>query len=69
MKYAVIKVSNGTFQIASEWDTLEKAIINFHSVCTNLWNAADVKTGCVAIANEQMEIIRIEQIVHAEQEQ
>ena len=66
MKYAVIKVSNGTFQIASEWDTPEQAIVNFHSVCTTLWNAADVKTGCVAIVDEQMRIIKIEQIKHAE---
>ena len=68
MKYAVIKVSNGTFQIASEWVTLEKAIVNFHSVCTTLWNAEDVKTGSVAIVDEQMQTVRIEQIKHAEQE-
>lgn len=69
MKYAIIKVSNGNFQIVSEWDELTSAIVNFHMACTTLWNATDVKTGCVAIADEHMNIIRIEQIVHDEQEQ
>ncbi len=68
MKYAVIKVSNGNFQIASEWDTPEQAIVNFHSVCTTLWNAADVKTGSVAIVDEHLQTQKIEQIEHAEQE-
>lgn len=63
MKYAVIKVSNGNFSIVSEWDDdITKAIVNFHNVCTALWNAEDVNSGCVAVCDEQMHIHKIELI-------
>lgn len=64
MKYAVIKISNGSFQLESEWTTLEKAIVNYHTVCTTLWNASDVKTGCVGIVDERLQICKIEIIEH-----
>lgn len=54
MKYAVINVSNGNFAIASEWSDLEKAKVNYHSVCMNLWNAQDVVTGAVLIVDENL---------------
>ena len=39
MKYAVLKVVNGSFSIDSEWvDNLNGAIVQWHSVCRSLWN-------------------------------
>ena len=39
MKYAVVKVVNGSFSIDSEWpDNLNGAIVQWHSVCRSLWN-------------------------------
>ena len=62
MKYAVIQCSNGNFSIASEWMDKDKAIVNFHSVCTNLWNAPDVEHAAVAIVNEKFMTEKIEYI-------
>ena len=62
MKYAVIKIVNGAFGIASEGDDRTQAIVNFHSVCTTLWNSPDVERACVAIIDESMTIRKIEKI-------
>ena len=56
MKYAVIKCVNGTYAIHSEgWKTLESAKVDFHTLCRTLWNAQDVITGYVMIANENLD--------------
>lgn len=63
MKYAVIKCVNGTFNIVSEWDTnKEKAIVDFHNVCTTLWNADDVRQATVEVVDEKFNILKIEYI-------
>lgn len=54
MKYAVIQCSNGNFSVVSEWSDLEKAKVNYHSVCMNLWNSKDVITGAVLIIDENL---------------
>ena len=56
MKYAVIKVINGHYFIHSEgWTDLEKAKVNFHQLCTSLWNATDVVTAYAMIADENLD--------------
>lgn len=56
MKYAVIKCVNGTYDIHSEgWKTLESAKVDFHGLCRTLWNAPDVITAYVMIANENLD--------------
>lgn len=56
MKYAIAVVSNGNFRIAEEgFETIENAIIRFHSICETMWNASDVETGCVTIVNEKFD--------------
>ena len=62
MKYAVIRVSNGSFSVVSEWSDQPEAVVNFHSVCMTLWNAEDVEKACVAIVDEEMIIRKIERI-------
>ena len=53
MKYAVMQCSNGNFSIAGEWTDLQMAIVNFHSVCTTLWNSPDVKNATVQVVDEK----------------
>ena len=57
MKYAIIKCSNGAFFIESEWADLTKAKVQFHAVCQTLWNAPDVVTAEVMIADEQLNCV------------
>lgn len=64
MKYAVIQAVNGAFAIVSEGNDEEKAIMNFHVVCSNLWNSADVKSATVEVVNEKMNVLKVEYIEH-----
>lgn len=58
MVYSIIKVSNGHYSIDSEGITdLDKAKVRFHSVCQTLWNASDVITACVMIADENLDAV------------
>lgn len=56
MKYAIIKVINGNYAIHAEGiTTIESAKTQFHGLCQTLWNAPDVITAHVMIANEQLD--------------
>jgi len=57
MKYSIIKCNNGAFTIDSEWTDLTKAKVQFHTVCQTLWNASDVITAEVMIADEQLNCV------------
>jgi hypothetical protein len=58
MKYAIIKVINGNYSIHAEGITsLASAKSQYHGLCQVLWNAPDVITGCVAIVNENLEVV------------
>ena len=55
MTYAIINVVNGTYSIFAEGITsLASAKVTFHSRCTVLWNAPDVATAMVMIADENL---------------
>ena len=45
----------------------EKAITNFHSACTSLWNADDVEKATVKIMDEELREIKTERIKYDEQ--
>ena len=56
MKYAIIKVVNGNYSIHAEGITsIENAKTQFHGVCQMLWNAPDVITASVMIADENLD--------------
>ena len=58
MKYAIIKVINGNYFVHAEGITnLTNAKTQYHGLCQTLWNAPDVITGCVAIVNENLEVV------------
>lgn len=67
MKYAVAQCSNGNFSIVSEWTDKDKAIVNFHSTCTALWNAQDVDHAAVVVIDEKFLMYKIELIKYDEQ--
>ena len=70
MKYAIIKVINGNFFIHSEGITdLNSAKAQYHGLCQTLWNASDVKTATVIIADENLYAVEDyrETIRHGEQ--
>ena len=58
MKYYVIYISNGALQTnkITEHDTMESALVAFHDKCKTLWNTASVKTGCVAILDQSLNV-------------
>lgn len=56
MKYAVVKVVNGNFAIASEHnENLKGAKVAFHQLCAALENADDVVTAEVKIMDENLD--------------
>lgn len=58
MKYAIIKVINGNFSIHAEGYTdLANAKTAFHGLAQTLWNAPDVLTAFIMIADEQLDAV------------
>ena len=58
MKYAIIIVSNGNYKIEAEGITdLNNAKVQFHAKCQTYWNAPDVVTACVMIADENLDVV------------
>lgn len=58
MKYAIIKVVNGSYSIHAEGITdLALAKTQFHGLCQTLWNAPDVETAYVMLADEQLDAV------------
>lgn len=58
MKYAVIKVINGSYSIHAEgFATVEAAKISYHGLAQTLWNAPDVLTAEVMIADENLDTV------------
>lgn len=56
MKYAIIKVINGNYFIHAEGITdLANAKAQYHGLCQTLWNAPDVITATVMIADENLD--------------
>lgn len=58
MKYAIVKVINGSYFIHAEGITkLDSAKTQFHGLCETLWNAPDVITACVMITDENLDVV------------
>ena len=57
MKYAIVKVTDGNYNIHAEGITdLASAKTQYHALCTALWNDKPTRTACVAIVNENLNI-------------
>ena len=58
MNYAIINVVNGVYTVFAEGITnLASAKVTFHSRCTVLWNAPDVASAMVMIADENLDAV------------
>lgn len=58
MVYAIIQVSNGSYSIVAEGITnLDSAKTQFHNLCAALWNAPDVHSACVMIADQNLDAV------------
>ena len=68
MKYAVVKVINGSYSIHAEGFTeLAGAKFNFHGLCQTLWNAPDVITAEVMIVDENLDCVEgYKEFIHHE---
>lgn len=70
MKYAVIAVTNGNYNIHAEGftDNLDAAKVNYHGYCQDLWNDSTTRTAEVAIVDENLDVVEgyKERISHGE---
>ena len=68
MKYSIIKVINGNYFIHAEGITdLAAAKVQYHGLCQTLWNAPDVFTAYVMIADEQLDVVEgYKEFIHHE---
>jgi hypothetical protein len=58
MRYAIIECINGNYFIRAEGLTsIEAAKVQYHARCQALWNAPDVLTAYVMIADEQLDAV------------
>ena len=58
MKYAIIECINGNYTDVHYWiASLESAKTQFHGRCQVLWNAPEVVTAYVMIADEQLDAV------------
>lgn len=58
MKYAVVKVINGSYFIHAEGFTdVNKAKVSYHGLCQTLWSTSDVEVACVMITDENLDIV------------
>jgi hypothetical protein len=55
MKYAVIRCTDGNYDIHSEHPNIEAAKIAFHSYCAALWNDKNTKRAMVKIVDENLD--------------
>lgn len=67
MKYSVIVCTNGVFKIQAEGLEKEKALVNFHSTCTTLWNAPDVENAAVVVVDEKFRTYKTELIKYTDE--
>ena len=68
MKYAIIKVVNGSYSIHAQGFTdVATAKVTYHGLCQTLWNAPDVISAYVMIADEQLDAVEgYKEFIHHE---
>ena len=56
MKYAIVKVTEGNYNIHAEGFTdISKAKVSYHALCQALWNDKDTDKACVMIIDENLD--------------
>lgn len=66
MKYAIIKVTDGNYNIHAEGFTdLNAAKISYHGLCQALWNDAGTAKAMVMIVDENLDCVeRYKEYIH-----
>ena len=66
MKYAIVKCTDGNYNIHAEGFTdLKAAKVSYHGLCQTLWNSADVTTAMVMIVDENLDCVeRYKEYIH-----
>jgi len=58
MKYAIVKVTDGNFNIHAEGFTNPSAAkVSYHDLCKLLWNDPSTTTACVMIVDENLDVL------------
>ena len=58
MKYAIVKVTDGNYNIDSEgYTNINNAIVQFHQLCAALWNDPGTTTACVMIVDTNLDVV------------
>ena len=58
MVYAIIQISNGNYSVAEEGITdINQAKKSYHLKCAAFWNASDVETACVMLADSNLDAV------------
>ena len=56
MKYAIVKVTDGNYNIHAEGFTnVNAAKVSYHGLCEALWNDKDTTKACVLIVDENLD--------------
>ena len=58
MKYAIVKVTDGNYNIHTEgYTNIDSAIAEYHGLCKALWNDKNTQTACVMITDENLDVV------------
>lgn len=58
MKYAIVKVTDGNYNIDSEgYTNINNAIVQFHNLCAALWNDPSTTEACVMIVDTNLDVV------------
>ena len=55
--YSLVKCVNGNFEVVSEHNNKQAAIVAFHQMCAALWNAPDVITAVLNLVDENLYVV------------
>lgn len=55
MKYSVLKVVNGSFNVLATNANLQTIKVSFFDACKTLWNESSVTTGVLLIVDENLD--------------
>ncbi len=57
MKYAIVKVTDGNYNIHTEHGSVTAAKVEFHNLCRNLWNDPGTTKAVVRIVDENLGMV------------
>lgn len=69
MKYAVLAVTDGNYNIHTEHSDLTAAKVEYHGYCKALWNDLNTSEAMVAIVDVNLDVVeRYKEFIHHDAE-